>query len=196
MNRFKWLLFGSVLFLLFPLHVGAHSYVTDSTPADGEELAEAVTEIMLHFNAGIERVSTATVYFEDGEEVSVEDITVESPDLTISLNEPLAPGDYTVDWRALGEDTHQTEGTIAFRILDYEEHGEIEEDSINEETTVVDEIEEPASEDETTTGGTDEVVEAENVVESSMERFLLPIVMTGAIALLFLLLYVIKRVRK
>jgi methionine-rich copper-binding protein CopC len=194
MKKMKWLFVMCMALLLFPLHVAAHSYVTESTPGDGEVIEEAVEQIVLHFNAGIERVSTATVYNEDGEEIEVENIDVESPDLTIFLVEPLLPGEYVVEWRALGEDTHQTEGSISFEVLEYE----IEEEAMEESTeTEIDEVD--IDEEETTTDVVDEPNVAENdevVVESSMERFLLPIVITGAIAVLVSLLLLIKRLRK
>ncbi|WP_332634078.1 copper resistance CopC family protein [Halalkalibacter flavus] len=194
MKKMKWLFVMCMALLLFPLHVAAHSYVTESTPGDGEVIEEAVEQIVLHFNAGIERVSTATVYNEDGEEIEVENIDVESPDLTIFLVEPLLPGEYVVEWRALGEDTHQTKGSISFEVLEYE----IEEEAMEESTeTEIDEV--AIDEEETTTDVVDEPNVAENdevVVESSMERFLLPIVITGAIAVLVSLLLLIKRLRK
>ncbi|KHF40486.1 copper resistance CopC family protein [Halalkalibacter okhensis] len=193
MKKVKSIFIMCIVLLLFPLHVAAHSYVTESTPGDGDVIEEAVDQIVLHFNAGIERVSTATVYYEDGEEVEIENIDVESPDLTIFLVEPLLPGEYVVEWNALGEDTHQTEGSISFEILEYEVEEAVEETTEPEidESTIV--------EEETTTGEADEpnVTETdESVVEPSMERFLLPIVMTGAIGVLVILLLLIKRFRK
>ncbi|WP_332694614.1 copper resistance CopC family protein [Halalkalibacter lacteus] len=89
-----WLLFVVGLLVLFPVNVGAHSYVTESSPEDGEELAEAVNEITLHFNAGIEGVSTATVYSEGNQEVSSKQIEVDRSTITVTFGAPLAPGTY------------------------------------------------------------------------------------------------------
>lgn len=192
----KWLLLLCATLLVFPIKAGAHSYVTESIPNDGEEVDYAVEEINLYFNAGIERVSTASVYNEHGEEIDVERIEVESPDLTVFLTERLLPGEYVVEWKALGEDTHQTEGSISFEVLEYEVEV-VEDEEIVEEELVEENGEEVIEEAET--GSMEEesnVVKENEAVESSMGRFLLPIVITGIIGLFVILRFGLKRLRK
>ncbi|MFC0560429.1 copper resistance CopC family protein [Halalkalibacter alkalisediminis] len=186
----KYVAFILIFLLLLPVPVGAHSYVIDSNPAEGAVVEEALDEMVLTFNAGIESVSTATVYNDKREEVAIESIEVESPVLKIGLVAPLIPGSYTVKWKALGEDTHLTEGSFSFDVLAYELEDAIEEGSNVEEEPV--DIEENS---EQTDVYEERPVVEEDTVEPSLGRFILPILITGAIALVFLVKYMIKRIR-
>ncbi|ARK30833.1 copper resistance CopC family protein [Halalkalibacter krulwichiae] len=182
------LIFLLIFLLLLPIQVGAHSYVTESYPEDQEEIAEPIKEIELVFNAGIESVSTASVFNEEGQEVEIANINVESPFLTLSLNDPLAPGTYLVEWRALGEDTHQTEGEFSFEVLPFEQAAPEEE--VEEFNESVDEInqENIVNED-----NTEIAIDQQEEVESSLGRMLWPLIITGVIALIFVGRFIIKR---
>ncbi|MFC0471845.1 copper resistance protein CopC [Halalkalibacter kiskunsagensis] len=183
-----WLLFVVGLLAIFPVTVGAHSYVSESSPEDGEELAEAVDEIILQFNAGIEGVSTATVYDEAGQEVPSDYIEVESSTITVNYREPLVPGSYHVEWNALGEDTHHTKGSFLFTVLQYEIEGVEEETKLPESPEVELELDQVIDD-----SGQSEL-EEESSVELSAGRLILPLLIT-AIALFVFLRFFIKRRR-
>lgn len=184
----KWLGILVVLLLLAPIPVGAHSYVIESKPSEGSEVTEKLSEIILTFNAGIESVSTAIVLNDQGEEMPIRDILVDSPLLIMNLAESLLPGSYTVEWRALGEDTHQTEGSFSFDVLENNEVDLVEESlEIEEDLTGLD----GSTEHEEEIRSVDE----EATVDASLGRLFLPILLTGAIALIFLVKVIIKRIR-
>ncbi|WP_227936068.1 copper resistance CopC family protein [Alkalihalobacillus deserti] len=183
LSKYIGLLF--IFLLLIPVPISAHSYLIESNPAEGDEVTEAVNEIILIFNAAIESVSTATVFNLENEEIAIEEIEVESPVLKLSLTDPLLPGSYTVEWRALGEDTHQIEGSYSFEVLEYEVV-----DAIEEKPDLKDSVEfDDERNEEIPTR------EEEAVVEPSLGRLLLPILITGAIGLIFLVEFIIKRAR-
>lgn len=139
--------------------VFGHSYVSESVPEDGAEV-DVVEEINLTFNAGIENVSTATVIGEQGEiDGRVE---VNSPVLTIYFDEALPPGSYEVQWQALGEDTHTTEGILSFHVAETEEEVEIVEETIEEVPNQA--IEEEADQEN------EGVIEQEEITEELFEE--------------------------
>ena len=186
----KYLGFILIFLLLLPVPVGAHSYVVESNPAQDAFVEEAMDELELIFNAGIESVSTATVFDDEGEEVAIELIEVESPVLKVRLAAPLEAGSYIVEWRALGEDSHLTEGSFSFDVLPYELADMTEENSAVEDDLV--EVEEDS--EQTEINEESPVVE-EVTVEPSLGRLFLPILITGVILLVFLLKFMIKRTR-
>ncbi|MCK0471901.1 copper resistance protein CopC [Halalkalibacter sp. APA_J-10(15)] len=176
--------------LLLPTIASGHSYVEESEPSEGEKV-EIVEEIVLTFNAGIENVSTATVIGEEGEvEGTVE---VESPVLTIYLDDMLPSGEYEVQWQALGEDTHTTEGSFSF-VVDAPLEEEIDEEleEISEEQT-------PSVEDEAETGQvieeSEEIMEEENDRDDDQNSVVLPIVIVSVIIILTIIFLLRKKRR-
>jgi methionine-rich copper-binding protein CopC len=177
----RWVIFIICLLVLFPVKIGAHSYVVESFPNDGQELAKGVDEIVLHFNAGIEGVSTVTVYDESGQEVETEQVKGESSTLTVTLGAPLTPGTYQVKWKALGEDTHHTEGSFLFTILEYEN------EEIEEEWDLSNSLEDVELE-ENRIGKEDKTLleEEEDSVQLTTGRFLLPVLITAIVIIIFI----------
>ncbi len=126
----------------------AHSYVEDSEPGDEQTVEEAVEIITLNFDAGIESHTTITVKDREGNEFLVADEEVNSPVYEAHLEAPLYEGQYTVEWEALGEDGHTTEGTLSFAVLEEEVDEENEEDIEESEETVEAETDIEETEDE------------------------------------------------
>ncbi|GAE30894.1 copper resistance CopC family protein [Halalkalibacter hemicellulosilyticus] len=180
----------SISVLLLPTIVSGHSYVEESEPSEGEQV-EIVEKIVLTFNAGIEKVSTATVIGDEGEvEGTVE---VESPVLTIYLEDMLPSGEYEVQWQALGEDTHTTEGSFSF-IVDAPLEEEIDEEleEIAEGQTPSIEVE---SETEQVTEESEEVIEEENDRDDDPNSIVLPIAIVSLIIILTLIFLLRKKRR-
>jgi copper resistance protein C len=129
------------IIMITPSYALAHSYMSESSPADGEVVHEAIDELQLLFNAGIEQFSTVTVTKDGKEEIWVEDILIESPSMYVTLESPLEAGTYTVEWVAIGADTHQTEGSYSFSVdeavvgeADSEEAPQGEEEQVAEDS--------------------------------------------------------------
>jgi copper resistance protein C len=189
MNKYIGLIL--ICLLMIPVPASAHSNVIDSKPAEGEEVSKSLNEIILTFNAGIKSVSTATIINEDSEEVAIENVEVETHLLKISLANPLIAGNYTVEWKALGEDTHATEGSFSFKVVATEEAID-EEHGVEEELMESDvEMEQPEQKEEIP------LVEEGSSVEPSPSRLFLPILISGAgaLAMILLMKFVLKRFR-
>jgi methionine-rich copper-binding protein CopC len=82
-------------------------------------VAAAPSEVTLNFSEKLE-ASFSTVIVRDavGKRMNKADSQVDKADRTImrvSLD-PLTPGVYIVEWRALTADTHKTEGAFVFRV--------------------------------------------------------------------------------
>jgi methionine-rich copper-binding protein CopC len=97
----------------------AHAQLSRATPAVGGAVGEAPAEVALNFSEKLENTfSTVIVRDAMGKRVDKGEAHVDKADRTlmrVSL-EPLTPGIYIVEWRALTADTHRTEGAFIFRV--------------------------------------------------------------------------------
>ena len=105
-----------ILLFAFSSAVSAHTGLTSSSPADGEDVAEDVHEIVLEFNTKIETTSTVKVFNENEEEIIVSNIQVNDNVMTGGFMSPLDNGTYTVDWKIIGADGHPIQGTYSFMV--------------------------------------------------------------------------------
>ncbi|EZH64326.1 hypothetical protein DH09_01000 (plasmid) [Bacillaceae bacterium JMAK1] len=131
--------FTALIIMITTLHspsVQAHSYVTSSTPEDGETIEQPIEIIDLTFDAGIEPSSTITIQDADGTDYEISELNIEETEITVELSDILFTGDYTLEWEALGVDGHITEGTIQFQV-DAEEP-EVDEEETREVSTTED----------------------------------------------------------
>jgi len=97
----------------------AHAQLEKATPAVGGTVASA-SEIRIEFSEGVEpRFSGVTLTGAGGATVPLGPAKVEAGDqkvLIVPIAKPLAPGAYTVHWRAVSVDTHHTQGTFGFTV--------------------------------------------------------------------------------
>jgi hypothetical protein len=97
----------------------AHAQLSHATPAAGGAVPMPPSEVTLNFSEKLEAsFSTAIVRDAVGKRVNKADSQVDKTDKTIMRVglDPLAPGIYIVEWRALTADTHKTEGAFIFRV--------------------------------------------------------------------------------
>jgi copper resistance protein C len=116
---------GMTIVFVFWIGMGlayAHAVVIESTPKNGETLFSPPTEIVLRFNAKIEkalaRVSLAT---SDGKtvllpEAAVRRNTEAAPDCLVIQLPLLVPGTYLLRYKVLATDGHATLGELRFTI--------------------------------------------------------------------------------
>ncbi|OLS37608.1 hypothetical protein BTR22_09080 [Alkalihalophilus pseudofirmus] len=163
------------LILLLPLKGFAHSYVSESSPADGETVMEAVDELHLLFSGGIEPFSTVTVK-KDGEEIETGEIIIDSPSMYVEMSESLTAGTYEVEWQAIGSDTHLTEGQYSFNV----------DESVNaspaEERQIIDDVESEETVSE------NEQAEESNAAENTDANEENALLMIGALALITMII--------
>jgi copper resistance protein C len=97
----------------------AHAQLQKATPPNGGTVASA-REIRLEFSEGVEpRFSSLTLAAPGGANVPLGQPKVEGSDqhvLIVPITNALAPGAYTVHWRAVSVDTHHTQGTFLFTV--------------------------------------------------------------------------------
>ncbi|WP_026672119.1 copper resistance CopC family protein [Alkalihalobacterium bogoriense] len=174
------------LMMFIPSFVFAHSYVYESYPGDGEVVDEAVEQLELSFDAGIESHSTLSITKDDGTSIVVESIEVDSPVLIAQLEEPLYEGNYTVVWEALGADGHGTSGSYSFSVTAEQPQVEVEEEpaEVVEEELTDKVLEEEQSELDP--------VEAEET-EQTTNIWLLVLGLAALIAVLFIIIRVMQK---
>lgn len=113
--------FGATVLFVIAAHASAsaHAELRRATPAAGGAVTTAPAEVVLNFSESLEGTfSSVFVHDAAGKRVDKADAHVDPADRTamrVSL-QPLSKGTYTVVWRALTTDTHQTKGTFSFRV--------------------------------------------------------------------------------
>ncbi|MGH7033050.1 MAG: copper resistance CopC family protein [Stellaceae bacterium] len=97
----------------------AHAYLDRAVPAVGETVAKAPPQTEIWFSEKLEAAfSTIEVFDANGKRVDRGDTRIDPQDgrlLRVSL-QPLPPGTYKVQWRAVSVDTHATEGNFTFTV--------------------------------------------------------------------------------
>ena len=110
---------GTVAILATAATALAHAHLVRATPAAGGTVHAVPNEVVLRFNEKLEAVfSTVVVRDSDGAQVDRADAQVDKADRTVlrvSL-QPLRPGVYKVEWRAMSADTHKINGDFKFTI--------------------------------------------------------------------------------
>lgn len=130
----KILVFMLLLFIIPSNTALAHTGMTNSSPADGEEVVGEVHEVALEFNTSIESTSTVKVSDENGEEIDINNIVIDDRVMTGAFMSPLDNGTYTVDWKIIGEDGHPIQGSYIFVVSQEEPVGTTTKDEASTET--------------------------------------------------------------
>jgi methionine-rich copper-binding protein CopC len=112
MVRSSTLLLG----FLFASGAAAHTGLASSEPAADESVAGPVSEIVLTFSGEVRLTAVALTDSSDAAKTlgALPKDTAER--FAIPVEESLAPGAYTITWRAVGADTHVVSGEISFSV--------------------------------------------------------------------------------
>lgn len=95
----------------------AHDHLVSSDPEDGAQLEASPEAITLTFSADVMDVSPVVRIVDAQEQTVLEETpTIEGTAATLTLEEPLPAGDYTVQWRVVSSDGHPIEGTFAISV--------------------------------------------------------------------------------
>ena len=97
----------------------AHAHLVRATPAAGGTVQAAPTEVMLRFSEKLEpKFSSVIVRDSEGKQVSKGDAIVDKSDRMVirASLQPLEPGVYKVEWRAMSADTHKINGDFTFKV--------------------------------------------------------------------------------
>lgn len=152
----------------------AHSYIGETSPADGETVTEALQEITLNFDGNIEQGSYIDVTSATGTAVDVT-TTIGDGQLIGTFAEPLPNEDYTVDWSIISEDGHPLEGAYTFTV-----NAPIEE--VVAEEQVTEETEDVTTDENEATETPNETTNEEEEVTGPSATMLIAVVV-GIIAL-------------
>jgi hypothetical protein len=87
-----------------------------AVPAPGSTVSGSPSEIRLTFDEPLVAGSTFVVYASAFQSTPGVAPVIEGASLHAHLASPLAPGDYTVQWKAVTADGHTTEGSYRFRV--------------------------------------------------------------------------------
>jgi methionine-rich copper-binding protein CopC len=105
--------------LAAPATALAHARLRAAEPGVGGTVRSAPSKVEITFSEAVEpRFSAIAVTDGAGRQVDRKDVHAPGSDahlLAVSL-EPLAPGQYTVNWHATSVDTHKTEGSYSFTV--------------------------------------------------------------------------------
>lgn len=98
----------------------AHAHLQQQTPAAGSEVSTSPQTLTLNFSEGIEtRFSGVTLSGPQQKTVKTGELTRSDSNqaqLIVPVAEPLAAGDYTVDWHVVSVDGHKTKGQYHFTV--------------------------------------------------------------------------------
>jgi len=104
---------------LIPGAAFAHAQLDSATPPVGGAVASP-SEIRLKFSEGVEpSFSSVTLTSASGAPAQLGTAKTQAGDPTVLVApvvKPLAPGVYTVRWRAVSVDTHHTQGDFDFTV--------------------------------------------------------------------------------
>jgi methionine-rich copper-binding protein CopC len=113
---------GAALAVGFALAVhahpaSAHAFLDHADPRVGSTVARSPAQVTLWFTERLEPAfSTLKVLDGAGKEVDAQDRKVEATSMRVTIPAALAPGKYSVVWRALSIDTHVTDGEFTFEV--------------------------------------------------------------------------------
>jgi hypothetical protein len=114
MSVTKWILGSALLLLVAAAH--AHAHLTAAVPADGSA-GKAPEYIVLSFSE-VARITAMTLQRDGEEPRKLTSLAAEkAARITVPLPK-LAPGRYTLSWRAVGEDSHVVPGTLHFTVVE------------------------------------------------------------------------------
>jgi copper resistance protein C len=107
----------ALFFLTVSVAAHAHASLTHASPSAGSTMSTAPHEVTLTFTDTLEAAfSKLAVTDASGVEVNQGKAQVTGNTMRIGLK-PLNVGVYNVSWRAVSTDTHKTEGSFTFQII-------------------------------------------------------------------------------
>lgn len=107
----------ALLVALATTTASAHTYLVASSPAGGAVVAEAPQEIVLHFSEAVAIVDLR-ILAESDTAIPVS-LQLDGKTVRLTPTFPQPPdGLYTVRWSIVGEDSHNLQGAVAFRVGD------------------------------------------------------------------------------
>ena len=106
----------AVLLVAFGSIAAAHTPLTASVPAPKATVFRPVKEIVLEFGGDVRLTAVVLTDSQGGNKKVAAVPAVIAKKFTLAVEEDLKPGAYTVNWRAVGGDTHVVSGDFGFTV--------------------------------------------------------------------------------
>jgi methionine-rich copper-binding protein CopC len=94
----------------------AHAELAKAVPEPGSVVDSGINEIRLTFDDAIEEGSSITLFAEGFQAVSGVRVQLDGADMFAAIPAALDPGQHTVQWAAVGDDGHTTQGSYQFSV--------------------------------------------------------------------------------
>lgn len=98
----------------------AHAHLKNQSPAANSQVTAAPQALTLNFSEGVEvKFSGVSVTGPQDKQIPLGAVKLNEKDntqLIAPLDQPLTPGDYTVDWHVVSVDGHKTKGQYHFSV--------------------------------------------------------------------------------
>lgn len=109
-------LLGLILLLVDAIPTAAHAELVSSDPADKAQVeAPFDGPITLTYDEALASGSKADLKASDGSTVAT--AAVDGDKLVFTLDTPLEPGNYSIQWTSIGADRDVERGTLAFTVV-------------------------------------------------------------------------------
>jgi methionine-rich copper-binding protein CopC len=106
----------TALLLVFATIAAAHTPLTGSVPAAKATVPAPVKEIVLEFGGDVRLTAVVLTDAQGGNKRVAAPPAAVAKKFTVAVEEDLKAGAYTVNWRAVGADTHVVSGDFRFTI--------------------------------------------------------------------------------
>ena len=106
----------AALLVAFASIAAAHTPLTASVPAPKAVVPTPVKEIVLEFGGDVRLTAVVLTDAQGGNRKVAAVPAAVAKKFTLAVEEDLKPGAYTVNWRAVGADTHVVSGDFRFTV--------------------------------------------------------------------------------
>jgi methionine-rich copper-binding protein CopC len=110
------LLIAVLLLALVTFPALAHASLVSASPAPGSTVEASLDTARLHFDEALEAGSTLAIFGENFQALDAIQISLAGQDLLAKLPAPLAAGTYTLQWAAVSDDGHTSQGSYQFGV--------------------------------------------------------------------------------
>jgi len=185
--------------LIFPTTIFAHTGLKDSSPSSNEVVTTELKEITLNFKTTIGELSSFDILDASKQKVDSLKVTVQDKSMVGTLPEALPNGEYTVNWKILGEDGHVVKKSYSFTVKMPEE---MKQEVTTKPEETKQEVQQPeqvtsdtgANQQEDAASATEPVKDETKVTnESSSSNMLLPVGIGVVVILLLIVVYLVSR---
>ncbi|WP_018757941.1 copper resistance CopC family protein [Paenibacillus terrigena] len=185
--------------LILPTTIFAHTGLKDSSPSSKEVITTELKEITLNFKTTIGELSSFDILDASKQKVDSLKVTVQDKSMVGTLPEALPNGEYTVNWKILGEDGHVVKHSYSFTVKMPEvkqEDKTAKPDDTKQEAKQPEQVtpDKGSNPQDDTTSVTEPVKDDTKVAdESSSSNMLLPVGIGAVVVLLLLVVYLMSR---